>query len=840
MDRRDFLASLAGSVAATTGIAAGTGAASTGVAGIEPVAFDSAASLLDADGRRLDDESTVAVWAASTASNEDGDSAGDAVSYSGRVPMVAVDGDVVGFGGPFVTDRDPGYGNEEFYLNALDEHVDGSVVLVDESHDQYYDLTDFERFAGYAEANGYTVSKTTRLVADLERADGLILTSPGTAISDRQKRALREFVDDGGALFLHDQGDTGGYDETDRMNAVADTLDLDFRFNDDRVIDRDSNAGADYKPVTDRFTATADPYTDARSGLSLSPEETYEVTVMGVPDGDTVNVRMPSGAPETIRLLGADTPEVAQFDHHERVQEWEGIDAPSYLVERAEDASRFAKRTFRPGDTVELSFDPDKGVRGDFDRLLGYVRVDGRLYNRALVEEGYARVYDSGFDRHDDFLERERGARRAGRGVWADADVESTPVVRDDPFDELYVPDPVSVTTEFGDLSDDRVPLRAPGGDDGGLFGADDTDAPIEADFWDWLWPGDDDSTGEDGDTPTVTATGDGPPLVGVDEDAGVAVVGGPLVAERYEQAEGYDVDTAGYGNFPFLTNLIDYLGSGEGDVLIDGGHGQFEADYALSAEDAAYYKRYLEGFGVGFEQFNDLADPPWDLGEFRAVVVTTPSEAFSRAEVDALREFADSGGAVVLMGAAGAPADARRNLDELAADLGTDLRLGEAVDAPDHELDADPTAVATDAFGESFSLFDPYGSSPDDPGDGGDGGDGGDDGGDDGDDGGDDDPPSGVIAERTGELRMGGEETFTVETAAVDRVTVEMESDSGADLDLYATGDGRTPTQDDYDAASTLFGGEESVTLAAGDELGVLVNAMTEGDGFTVTVRPA
>lgn len=70
--------------------------------------------------------------------------------------------------------------------------------------------------------------------------------------------------------------------------------------------------------------------------------------------------------------------------------------------------------------------------------------------------------------------------------------------------------------------------------------------------------------------------------------------------AESYEAAQEFDVDTADYGHFPFLTNLLDSLSSTTGDVLIDGGYGQFDSKAALSAENAAYYMRYLEGRGIG------------------------------------------------------------------------------------------------------------------------------------------------------------------------------------------------------------------------------------------------
>jgi micrococcal nuclease len=50
--------------------------------------------------------------------------------------------------------------------------------------------------------------------------------------------------------------------------------------------------------------------------------------------------------------------------------------------------------------------------------LLAYIVVDGENYNRHLVAEGYARVYDTTFSELDQFNEAERDAQEANRGVW--------------------------------------------------------------------------------------------------------------------------------------------------------------------------------------------------------------------------------------------------------------------------------------------------------------------------------------------------------------------------------------------------------------------------------------
>jgi endonuclease YncB( thermonuclease family) len=432
---------------------------------------------------------------------------------------------------------------------------------------------------------------------------------------------------------------------------------------------------------------------------------TYEVEVETVTDGDTVDVRFPDGTREEIRLIGVDTPETAANRRFERTQEWEGIDDPETLVTWGERASDFADERLADA-TVTLSFDPSEPTRDEFGRLLCYLEYeDGAsvFYNRELLATGYARVYDSGVTNHDAFRLAERTARDDDRGLWDASDPGATEPIRDGPVDRLFVPRAASVRTAAGRLPANRAPVsaastatqqrREPGAV---LYGetADDPDDEGEAAVLD--------------DERDAADTGDRRiPLVGVDRTARVAVVGGLLVDERYEQEEGFGVDTSGFGQFTFLTNLLAWLAAPDrdGDVLIDGGHGQFGVDYALSAEDVAYYRRYLEGQGIGLDQRNRLSADY--LAGGRALLVTTPVGPFGAGEYERIRAFRDDGGAVILLGDATAPAFARRSLNDLAAALESDLRLNaDRVRDPKANLDGDPTLPTTTAFDDGFPLF--------------------------------------------------------------------------------------------------------------------------------------
>ncbi|RBI60068.1 ABC transporter [halophilic archaeon] len=410
---------------------------------------------------------------------------------------------------------------------------------------------------------------------------------------------------------------------------------------------------------------------------------TTTVTVVEVVDGDTIDVRLDNGTKETVRIIGIDTPETSDNVEAERRAEWEGIEDLTYLGRWGDRASEFAKAELKDT-TVELHQDPNEPNRGSYGRLLRYVRYDpsggsdtSTVYNQRAISKGYARVYDSGFTKHDKYLASELSARQARRHVWKRSDPSKVPETRDSSVDLVFVPQTASIHTESGTVNTDRVPVFA------------------SASATQKLQNG----TTYDGDIP----------LVAVDSDARLAVIGGPLVAEQYEEAEGFPTDTSRYGNFPFLTNLISSLTDRSGRIIVDGGHGQFDADYALACEDMAYYLRFLEGQDIILQQRNSLTIE--EVANASALVVSVPATPFTDEEISVLQSFVNDGGAVVLLGhgTKEMPSKARANLNNIIEQLGSDLRLnGDRIVDNESNLNDDACLPATANFNDSFDLFGP------------------------------------------------------------------------------------------------------------------------------------
>lgn len=259
MHRRTFIAT----AGVTLGITAGVSAAVPTVESRPPLRFYSPASQLAANGTPLTDDSIVAVRAEPTAYNRDS-SRSETVSYEGAIPLVSVDGSVAGLGAMLVADPDRQGGHATYarsngraLLSLWETLLDGTTVRWDESHDQYWDLGAFERFRELAEREGYTVEPATAIDdATLADGAGLVITTPPRAFDPAELDALADFVERGGALFLHDQANFRGLDETDNLNAIAERLDLAFRFNDDEVSDGKNNAGAPFELLTTAYDSS--------------------------------------------------------------------------------------------------------------------------------------------------------------------------------------------------------------------------------------------------------------------------------------------------------------------------------------------------------------------------------------------------------------------------------------------------------------------------------------------------------------------------------------------------------------------------------------------------------
>lgn len=138
---------------------------------------------------------------------------------------------------------------------------------------------------------------------------------------------------------------------------------------------------------------------DARRSVTVA----RVVEVVEVVDGDTIRVAR-DGRPDTVRLLGVDTPETV---------------APGRPVECfGPEAAAFTRRSL-VGRTVRLEFDVE--TRDPYGRLLAFVVVDGRRFNDELLRRGLATLLvipPNG--RHGRaLLDAEFEARRAHRGLWS-------------------------------------------------------------------------------------------------------------------------------------------------------------------------------------------------------------------------------------------------------------------------------------------------------------------------------------------------------------------------------------------------------------------------------------
>lgn len=154
------------------------------------------------------------------------------------------------------------------------------------------------------------------------------------------------------------------------------------------------------------------------SRTETATDGSVSVTVTEVVDGDTLKFRYSNGSTDTARLLGVDTPEI--FSANEP-GEYEGVPDTDAgvrcLREWGHEAAAFARERL-DGERIQLSFDANEPRRDKYQRLLVYVRHEGDLFNRALVERGLARMYESDFEKRESFATLEASAQDAGRGLW--------------------------------------------------------------------------------------------------------------------------------------------------------------------------------------------------------------------------------------------------------------------------------------------------------------------------------------------------------------------------------------------------------------------------------------
>jgi endonuclease YncB( thermonuclease family) len=126
---------------------------------------------------------------------------------------------------------------------------------------------------------------------------------------------------------------------------------------------------------------------------------TYRGTVTRVVDGDTLVVRLATGASTRVRLIGVDTPERGAC----------------HAAEATRRTGRLALR--RP---VVLKGDPTQATRDRYGRLLAYAWIGGRDLGYRLVAGGFGRkyVYGRPFQRLGPYRQAEARAKAARRGLW--------------------------------------------------------------------------------------------------------------------------------------------------------------------------------------------------------------------------------------------------------------------------------------------------------------------------------------------------------------------------------------------------------------------------------------
>ena len=170
--------------------------------------------------------------------------------------------------------------------------------------------------------------------------------------------------------------------------------------------------------ATSSPTATLTPTSEQKRGPAQGTE--WQVEITRVIDGDTVEARFPNGTVDTLRLLGVDTPETTLSKTDPA--EFEGIPESSagkdHLFEWGKKAEKFAVNKL-DGKQVRVEVDPQADRRGSFGRLLVYVYYDGGAnFNKQLIEQGYARMYDSSFSKRSAFTDAESRAQSDKVGLW--------------------------------------------------------------------------------------------------------------------------------------------------------------------------------------------------------------------------------------------------------------------------------------------------------------------------------------------------------------------------------------------------------------------------------------
>jgi len=144
----------------------------------------------------------------------------------------------------------------------------------------------------------------------------------------------------------------------------------------------------------------------------------YDVTVIKVLDGDTVDVDIDLGfgvclKDERVRIMGIDTPESRTSD---KVEDLFGEAAKARLKELMKDGGKLITTENKHGEDM----------KGKFGRILGDFRVpDGRKVTDIMIEEGHCVPYFGGSKEDTQAAHMKNRERLLAEGIVSQEDYEA-------------------------------------------------------------------------------------------------------------------------------------------------------------------------------------------------------------------------------------------------------------------------------------------------------------------------------------------------------------------------------------------------------------------------------
>lgn len=143
---------------------------------------------------------------------------------------------------------------------------------------------------------------------------------------------------------------------------------------------------------------------DIEESTSSDESDFPKYNVVRVVDGDTLVISY-NGVDEKLRLIGVDTPESVHPDKSKNTEF--GNTVSSYSKSQLE------------GKSVGIEFDVQE--RDQYGRLLAYIYIGNKMYNKTLLSKGYASVstYPPNVKYVDEFTKLQKDARENQVGMWA-------------------------------------------------------------------------------------------------------------------------------------------------------------------------------------------------------------------------------------------------------------------------------------------------------------------------------------------------------------------------------------------------------------------------------------